>query len=57
MRRRRRRIRRRFQLRGRGVPYMFKNKVYFGRKPQNGSGALSAILANTLKQAGDVIGI
>ena len=55
--RRRRRIRRRFQLRGRGVPYMFKNKVYFGRKPQSGSGALSAILANTLKQAGDVIGI
>ena len=39
MRRRRRRTRQRFKLRGRGVSYMFKNKVYFGRKPQSGSGA------------------
>ena len=56
MRRRRRRTRRRFKLRGRGVSYMFKNKVYFERKPE-WFWSLSTILAKILKQAGDIIGI
>ena len=57
MRRRRRRPWRRFKLRGRGIPYTFKNRVYFGRKLQKGSGVLSTILAKVLQQAGKVIGI
>ena len=35
---------------------MFKNRVYFGRKSQKGSGVLSKILA-ILQQAGNIIGI
>ena len=57
MRRRKRRTRRRFKLRGKGVPYTFKNRVYFGRKPQKGSGVLSTNLAKVLQQEGNVIGI
>ena len=43
--------------RGRGLPYVYKNKIYFGQKPQTGKGVVSKILANLLKNAGDIIGI
>ena len=26
--------------RGRGLPYVYNNKIYLGKKPQTGSGAL-----------------
>ena len=57
MRRRRRRTRRRFKLRGKRVPYTFKNRIYFGRKAQSDSGALSTVIAKILKNVGNVIGI
>ena len=48
--------RRRKKKRGSGLPYVYKNRVYFG-KPQTGKGAVSKNLANLLKSAGDIIGI
>ena len=42
--------------RGSGLPYVYKNRVYFG-KPQTGKGDVSKILANLLKNASDIIGI
>ena len=55
-RRRRSSGRRRKRKRGSGLPYVYKNRVYFG-KPQTGKGDVSKILANLLKNAGDIIGI
>ena len=55
-RRRRRRIGRR-RVRGRRIPYLFKNKVYLGKRPQKGSGALSRVLAKLLENVGSVLGI
>ena len=58
MRRRRRRIRRiRLRKRERGIPFIFKNKVYLGKRPQKGSGAISKIVARVLENVGNVIGI
>ena len=48
--------RRRRRKKGSGLPYVYKNRVYFG-KPQTGKGVVSKILANLLKNAGDIIGI
>ena len=47
---------RRRRTRGRGLPYIYKNRVYFG-KPQTGKGVVSKMLAHLLKNAGDIIGI
>ena len=56
--RQRRRIRRRtLRKRGRGIPYIFKNKVHLGKRPQKGSGAISKIVARVLENVGNVIGI
>ena len=48
---------RRRRVRGRGIPYIFKNKVYLGKIPQKGSGALSRVLAKLLENVGSVVGI
>ena len=50
--RRRRRVRR-----GRGIPYISRNKVYFGRGKQTGSGVITRLLAKTLQGVGDIIGV
>ena len=42
--------------RGSGLPDVYKNRVYFG-KPQTGNRVVLKILANLLKNAGDIIGI
>ena len=42
--------------RGSGLPYVHKNRVYFG-KPQTGNRVVFKILANLLKNAGDIISI
>ena len=42
--------------RGSGLPYVYKNRVYFG-KPQTGKGVVSKILANLLNNASDITGI
>ena len=54
--RRRRRIERR-GVRRRGIPYIFKNKVYLWKRPQKSSGKLSRVLAKLLENVGSVVGI
>ena len=56
MRQRRRRIGRR-GVRRRGIPYIFKNKVYLWKRPQKSSGKLSRVLAKLLENVGSVVGI
>ena len=34
--------------RGKGLPYIYNDKVYLGKKPQKGSGALSKILSSLI---------
>ena len=36
---------RRRRKRGRGLPYIYRNKIYFGKKTQTGGGAVSKVLA------------
>ena len=52
---RRRRLNRR-KRRG-GLPYVYKNKVYFGKISQKGSGILTNLLAKILMGAGNTAGI
>ena len=64
--------RRRRRKRGRGIPYVSGNKVYFGkgippchllagsflgRRKVTGSGAITKILAKALQGVGDLIGV
>ena len=54
----RKRIRNRFKQRGRGLPYVYLNKVYLGKRPkQYDSGAISRTLGRILETVGDIIGI
>ena len=55
--RKRRYAKRRKGKRGRGLPYVYNNKIYLGKKPQTGSGALWELLASLRANVGDVIGI
>ena len=55
--RKRRYPKRRKGKRGRGLPYVYKSKIYLGKKPQTGSGALWELLASLRANVGDVIGI
>ena len=52
--RRRRSYRRK---RGRGLPYVYRNKVYLGKRSQKGSGILTNLLAKILVGAGNVVGV
>ena len=54
---RRRHFGRRRRKRGRGIPYVYKNKIDFGKRPQTGKGVASKVLAHLLKNLGDIIGI
>ena len=49
--------RRRRARRGRGIPYISRNKVYFGRGKQTGSGVITRLLAKALQGVGDIIGV
>ena len=51
------RKKRKSRKRGRGIPYIYKNKLYLGKKPQTGSGVVSKVLASLLQNAGNVIGL
>ena len=51
------RKRRRTTKRGRGIPYIYKNRVYIGKRPQTGSGAVSRLIARLLENVGNVIGL
>ena len=48
---------RRSRKRGRGIPYIYKNKLYLGKKPQTGSGVVSKVLAILLQNVGNVVGL
>ena len=48
---------RRRKKRRKGLPYIYKNKVYLGKRPQTGTGAVSKIIAHLLENVGDVIGL
>ena len=62
MRRRRQfRTKKRKTKRGKEIPYIYIyiyiNRIYFGKRPQTGSGAVSRIIARLLGNVGDVIGL
>ena len=57
MRQRRYYKRRKGKKRGRGIPYIYKNRIYLGKKPQTGTGAVSRVIARLLENVGDVIGL
>ena len=48
---------RRSRKRGRGLPYIYNNRIYLGKRPQTGTGAVSRILAHLLQNVGDIIGL
>ena len=50
-------IRGRRKKRGKGPPYIYKNKVYLGKRAQSGTGAVSQVIARLLENVGDVIGL
>ena len=41
--------------RGKDLPYVYNNKVYVGKKPQIGSGAISKILSNLIPLVGQAV--
>ena len=49
--------RRRRARKGRGIPYISRNKVYFGRGKQTGSGVITRLIAKALQGVGDIIGV
>ena len=57
MRRKRYHKKKRGRKRGRGIPYVYKNRVYLGKRSQTGTGAVSKIIAHLLESVGDVIGL
>ena len=48
---------RRGRKRGRGLPYIYNNRIYLGKRPQTGTGVVSRILAHLLQNVGDIIGL
>ena len=55
MRRKRYYKKKRGRKKGEGIPYIYKNRVYLGKGPQTGTGAVSNIIARSLENVGDVI--
>ena len=55
MRRKRYYKKKRGRKKGRGIPYIYKNRVYLGERSQTGIGAVSKIIARLLENVGDVI--
>ena len=41
--------------RGKDLQYIYNNKVYLGKKPQKGSGAISKILSNLIPIFGQAV--
>ena len=57
MRRKRYYKKKRGRKKGEVIPYNYKNRVYLGKGPQTGTGAVSNIIARSLENVGDVIGL
>ena len=55
--RRKRFGRRKRRKRGKGLPYVYENRIYFGKRPQTSKGVVSKVLAHLLHNVGDIIGI
>ena len=51
------RRKRRGAKRSRGIPYIYNNRIYIGKRPQKGTGAVSRVIARLLENVGDVIGL
>ena len=51
------RTNKRGRKRGRGVPHIYNNRIYLGKKTQKGTGAVSQVLAHLLQNVGDIIGL
>ena len=43
--------------RGRGTPYIYNNRIYLGKIPQKGTGAISQVIARLLENVGNAIGL
>ena len=56
MRRRNYYKKRKGRKRGRGIPYIYENKVYIVKRPETGTGGVSKIITRMLENVGDVIG-
>ena len=48
---------RRRKKRGRGLPYVYRDKIYFGKRPQMGKELFYKFLVHLIKNVGDFIGI
>ena len=48
--------RRRRRKRVKGIPYVYQNRVYLGKK-QKESGIVSQVLANLIQRVGDIAGV
>ena len=48
---------RRYKKRGRGVPYIYNNRVYFRKKKQKGTGTVSLLAKRLSNVVGGVIGL
>ena len=49
--------RRERKKRGKGILYIYKNKILLGKRPQRGTGVVSRVIACLLENIGDVIGL
>ena len=56
MRRKRQYKKKKPKKRGRGIPYIYKSRIYFGKKPQTGTG-VAKVIARLLENFGDIIGV
>ena len=57
MTRRKQTKKRKVKKRGREIPYIYKNRIYFGKKPQTGTGVVSKVVVRLLESVGDAIGV
>ena len=48
---------RRTTKRGRGILYIYKNRIYLGKRPQTGSVTVSRVIAYLLENVRNVIGL
>ena len=55
--RRKRHYKKRYKKRGRGIPHVYNNRIYFGKKPQKGSGVVSLLAKLFQKVVGDIVGL
>ena len=40
-----------------GIPFIYDNRIYLGKRPQKGTGVVSRVIARLLENVGCVIGL